>query len=397
MLIPLRINYFFRNEFEKELSGYSYSIKDLNEFERVYIIEDSYLLLLAIEENPVYKGLVITKKIIEEHSNNPFLDVPQEGDVFYKVHINELTYNEIGWRYNNSEFAKKMFELTGIAFLQSHIIFNKFPGFSKPYWQYDEESFLERMDKKYPELRLRERYDNAAGQHYYFIIYDFEDVSGNVFHAVSYTMSSPRSYVNKMAKNYIRTGTFCNGNTRRNYNWNFEKSIKTWIGVKRQKRIEEHLKYSVVEHDFKEFDETWRYADTLLDQANEGFFDKAEKYTYLRSSNKWITEEYTYKLVKKLYKEHNVIYQHRPLFLKSEKGGQMSYDIFISGMNIAIEYQGKQHFEPVEFFGGLEAFQSVKKRDKEKLELSIKNGIKLVYVYYWEEVSEELLKRKIED
>lgn len=74
----------------------------------------------------------------------------------------------------------------------------------------------------------------------------------------------------------------------------------------------------------------------------------------------------------------------------------MSYDIFISGLNIAIEYQGKQHYEPVEFFGGEEAFHDLQKRDREKAQLSKENGIKLIYINYWEEITPELIREKIE-
>ena len=74
----------------------------------------------------------------------------------------------------------------------------------------------------------------------------------------------------------------------------------------------------------------------------------------------------------------------------------MSYDIFISGLNIAIEYQGKQHFEPVDYFGGEEAFQKVKKRDAEKKKLSEENNVQLIYINYWEDVTPELIQQRIE-
>lgn len=73
----------------------------------------------------------------------------------------------------------------------------------------------------------------------------------------------------------------------------------------------------------------------------------------------------------------------------------MSYDVFIAGLNIAIEYQGKQHFEPVEFFGGEDAYKKTVERDILKKQLSTKHGINLVYINYWEEISEKLLTEKI--
>ena len=50
----------------------------------------------------------------------------------------------------------------------------------------------------------------------------------------------------------------------------------------------------------------------------------------------------------KIWKK-NIIYQYRPFFLQTEKG-QLSYDIYLIKQKIAIEYQGKQHFAPVEYF-----------------------------------------------
>ena len=75
----------------------------------------------------------------------------------------------------------------------------------------------------------------------------------------------------------------------------------------------------------------------------------------------------------------------------------MSYDVFISELDIAIEYQGKQHFQPVEFFGGEEGFESLKKRDARKLELSEEHGVKLIYINYWEEVNEALIRTRVEE
>ena len=75
----------------------------------------------------------------------------------------------------------------------------------------------------------------------------------------------------------------------------------------------------------------------------------------------------------------------------------MSYDIYICGLKIAIEYQGKQHFEPVEFFGGVKNYQEQQKRDKLKALRSQENGIKLIYVNYWEDITPELIKNKIEN
>lgn len=74
----------------------------------------------------------------------------------------------------------------------------------------------------------------------------------------------------------------------------------------------------------------------------------------------------------------------------------MSYDIYICGLKVAIEYQGKQHFEPVDFFGGKENFEAQQKRDKLKAQRSKENGVKLIYINYWDDITPNLIRERIE-
>jgi hypothetical protein len=46
---------------------------------------------------------------------------------------------------------------------------------------------------------------------------------------------------------------------------------------------------------------------------------------------------------------------------------------------VAIEYQGRQHFEPISKFGGKIEYEKIKERDIVKYNLCQKNGIKLFY------------------
>ena len=119
------------------------------------------------------------------------------------------------------------------------------------------------------------------------------------------------------------------------------------------KRLEEHFKYYLLGEVY--FRSTFDIRPRILEcaeQLTQGRYRNAEWIPYIKPEYKWKTEELVYKIIKKLYKTSGVIYQHRPFFLRSLKDGQMSYDVFISGLNVAIEYQGKQHFEPVEFLAG---------------------------------------------
>ena len=132
----------------------------------------------------------------------------------------------------------------------------------------------------------------------------------------------------------------------------------------------------------------------LFRDVSAGKYADQDRYNYILPVNKWKSEQLVYELTKRAYKNTTVIYQHRPYFLQTKKG-QMSYDVFICKLNVAIEYQGKQHFEPVELFGGQKAFEEQRKRDELKKKLSAQNGVHLVYINYWEDISIDLINKKV--
>lgn len=59
--------------------------------------------------------------------------------------------------------------------------------------------------------------------------------------------------------------------------------------------------------------------------------------------------------------------------------GKKSIDIFFEGKNIAVEYQGGEHFVPIKMFGGYKKFIEISNRDIKKYEECKNNGIKLFY------------------
>ncbi|MCF0124722.1 MAG: hypothetical protein HUJ68_03020 [Clostridia bacterium] len=53
------------------------------------------------------------------------------------------------------------------------------------------------------------------------------------------------------------------------------------------------------------------------------------------------------------------------------------FDFYIPNLDVVIEYDGEQHFRPVDFFGGEEAFIKTKQRDLEKNQYCLKNNLSL--------------------
>ena len=56
----------------------------------------------------------------------------------------------------------------------------------------------------------------------------------------------------------------------------------------------------------------------------------------------------------------------------------LPYDIFIPKLNLIIEYDGEQHFRPIEIFGGETYFKRVQFNDQVKNEYATKNNIHLL-------------------
>ena len=60
----------------------------------------------------------------------------------------------------------------------------------------------------------------------------------------------------------------------------------------------------------------------------------------------------------------------------------MELDVFVRSQKLAIEYQGEQHFRPLEYCGGEKGLQKRKSLDQEKRKACKKNGIILIEIDY---------------
>lgn len=104
----------------------------------------------------------------------------------------------------------------------------------------------------------------------------------------------------------------------------------------------------------------------------------------------WISETELYYRLSEEFKNCEIVPQGRPSWL-----GLQRFDIYFPEYNIAIEYQGLQHFEPVEIFGGEEGFKKTLENDQRKKDLCKENNCTLIEVrpgYDFEELKKELAK-----
>lgn len=90
---------------------------------------------------------------------------------------------------------------------------------------------------------------------------------------------------------------------------------------------------------------------------------------------RWVNELSLYFFIRSYFSD--AIYQYRCDWL-----GLQSLDIYIPSQRVGIEYQGKQHYKAVEFFGGEQALEDTRKRDARKRLLCRENKVQLLVWHY---------------
>lgn len=99
--------------------------------------------------------------------------------------------------------------------------------------------------------------------------------------------------------------------------------------------------------------------------------------------------------VRQFLEKNNIEYEYQKPFKNCKDVNVLPFDFYLSDYNICIEYDGIQHFEPVDFAGkGKEwaekQFEYTQKHDNIKNEYCKNNNIKLLRIPYWENVEETL-------
>lgn len=94
-------------------------------------------------------------------------------------------------------------------------------------------------------------------------------------------------------------------------------------------------------------------------------------------SSSW-GEKYT----KQYLIENEVLFEVQKTFPGCKDKKLLKFDFYLPEYNMLIEYDGKQHFEPVEFFGGVTSYEEQVRKDKIKTEYARRERIKLVRIPY---------------
>ena len=141
----------------------------------------------------------------------------------------------------------------------------------------------------------------------------------------------------------------------------------------------------------------WWYTDLALYEEKEGYhvpwrLERTKIRTKLTAEGvikpKWKHELSLFHEIRKHYPD--TLYQYRPEWL-----GRQSLDLYIPSLKTAIEYQGVQHYRPVEFFGGEEALLQRQELDLLKKQRCTENEVLLIEWPYSLEPTEKNVKEAL--
>ncbi len=101
------------------------------------------------------------------------------------------------------------------------------------------------------------------------------------------------------------------------------------------------------------------------------------------------------KEIKKILEKKKMFFEQQKkfpnLFYKNCKN-KLSYDFYLPHNNLLIEYNGKQHYEAIDRFGGEEQFREQQYRDELKKQYASTNSLNLLVIKYNENIEEKLNK-----
>lgn len=90
------------------------------------------------------------------------------------------------------------------------------------------------------------------------------------------------------------------------------------------------------------------------------------------------------KKIREVLNMKNILFEREKRFADCRDKYPLLFDFYLPTKNILIEFDGKQHYEAIDFFGGADKLTSLKKRDNIKNEYAKKHNIRLIRILYSE-------------
>lgn len=96
------------------------------------------------------------------------------------------------------------------------------------------------------------------------------------------------------------------------------------------------------------------------------------------------------KMIREFLEIKNIKYIKQKRFINCKYKNTLPFDFYLPEYNICIEFDGIQHFQPVNYWRGEEGFKEIQIKDKIKNKFCKENSINLIRIKYDENVVEKL-------
>lgn len=123
---------------------------------------------------------------------------------------------------------------------------------------------------------------------------------------------------------------------------------------------------------------------------NHTFYQKASNHLQGKGC-RICSESSGERTITKILESTNITYIREKIFENCKNIYHLKFDFYLPDYNICIEYDGIQHFNPVQIFGGISTFKKMKINDEIKNKYCDNNNIKLLRISYLENIEEKLL------
>jgi len=94
--------------------------------------------------------------------------------------------------------------------------------------------------------------------------------------------------------------------------------------------------------------------------------------------------------ISQILEKNNIKYLREKKFKNCKDKQQLPFDFYLPNYNFCIEFDGKQHFESVKYWGGEEGLKYTQSHDKIKNQYCHDNNINLLRIKYDENIEEKL-------
>lgn len=124
-----------------------------------------------------------------------------------------------------------------------------------------------------------------------------------------------------------------------------------------------------------------RREDAWLKAMDEGIAWLGKRWKEELGAAVWKSEMMAFDLLKRAFKGRKVLQHDTPAWLTPQH-----LDIHLPEINLAVEYMGQQHYQPIEIWGGEEGLKHNQERDRRKAGLCAAAGVSLEYIRHDEDI-----------